>query len=71
MLFKIVAPHRHRAALGERIFWCERHATVTESGLSIRWSALEGKILLKGDCRTLNEAKNLCRGAAGLADSDR
>jgi hypothetical protein len=61
MLFRIVEPHRHRAILGDRIFWCERATTKTEMGLSVRWSALQGDLVLKSDCRTLNEAKNLCR----------
>jgi hypothetical protein len=64
MLFRIVGPHQHRAVLGKRIFSCERETITTDEKLSTLWSAFDGKTLLKGDCRTLNEAKNLCRGAA-------
>jgi hypothetical protein len=64
MLFRIVAPHEHRAIVGHRIFWCTRQAVTTEAGLATSWSAFEGKILLAADCRTLNEAKNRCRAAA-------
>ena len=64
MLFKIVGPHRHRAVLGNREFWCERETTVSEGRLSIRWSAFDGKSLLQRDCRTLNDAKKLCRATA-------
>jgi hypothetical protein len=65
MLFKIVGPHRHRAVLGSREFWCERETTTADGRLSIRWSAFDGKILLQRDCRTLNDAKKLCRAIAG------
>lgn len=64
MLFKIVGPHQHRAVLGQRVFWCERESTVADGKLTVRWSAFEGKALLKCDCRTLNAAKNLCRRIA-------
>lgn len=65
MLFKMVGPHRHRAMLGNRVFWCERETTMGDGRLSIRWSAFDGKILLQRDCRTLNDAKKLCRAIAG------
>lgn len=64
MLFKIVGPHRHRAVQGDRVFWCERETTTVEGRVSVRWSAFEGKTLLQGDCRTLNEAKKWCRECA-------
>lgn len=64
MLFKIVGLHRHRAVFGNREFWCERETTTGDGRLSIRWSAFDGKILLQRDCRTLNDAKKLCRATA-------
>jgi hypothetical protein len=64
MLFRIVAPHTHRAVLSAGTFTCVRIATPTDEGLSIAWEVYRGDTLLKGDCRTLNEAKKLCRSVS-------
>ena len=64
MLFRIVAPHTHRAVVGGNTFTCLRNARQTETGLLVTWAAYRGDELLKGDCRTLNEAKNHCRAAS-------
>jgi hypothetical protein len=64
LLFRIVGPHLHRAAAGGHVFTCAREATATEAGLSIRWLVFQNETLLKNDCRTLNDAKKLCRIAA-------
>ncbi len=61
MLFRIVAPHTHRAVVGANTFTCSRIATLADDKVSITWAAHRGDVLLKGDCRTLNEAKTLCR----------
>lgn len=45
------------------MFVCVRSAKETDDGVVISWAAYREKALLKGDCRTLNEAKALCRGA--------
>jgi hypothetical protein len=63
MMFRIVAPHTHRAFMGTDTVTCIRKAVTTEAGLEISWAAYRGDQLLKGDCRTLNEAKNVCRSA--------
>ena len=68
LFFKIVGPHLHRAVLGKRVFLCERKATRSETGLSVRWTAFEGEMPLGTDCPTLNDAKNLCRLAACAAE---
>ena len=36
----------------------------TDAGSTNLWSALMNDVLLQADCRTLNEAKNVCRAAA-------
>jgi hypothetical protein len=64
MQFKIVGQHEHRAVVGGSTFLCVRHDTKTDNGLSITWTALRDNTVLKSDCRTLNEAKNVCRAAA-------
>jgi hypothetical protein len=61
MLFRIVAPHTHRAFAGGETFTCFRRTAKEPSGLQITWAAYRGEVLLKNDCRTLNEAKRLCR----------
>jgi hypothetical protein len=70
MLFRIVGAHRHRAIMNGHTFWCERATTKTDTGLLVRWSALQGNLILKADCRTLNEAKNLCRVKAADEPGD-
>ena len=64
MQFKIVGQHEHRAVVGDTIFSCVRHDTKTDAGLLISWIASRNNVVLKNDCRTLNEAKNVCRAAA-------
>jgi hypothetical protein len=64
MQFRIVAPHTHYARVRCGAFTCVRTAVLGEAGLQITWAAYRGESLLKQDCRTLNEAKNLCRLAA-------
>ena len=63
MMFRIVGDHTHRAVVGGVMFVCVRSAKETDDGVVISWAAYREKALLKGDCRTLNEAKALCRGA--------
>ena len=63
MKFRIVGPHIHQAVVGGRTFSCVRKALMTEAGLLVSWSASKDKAVLKNGCRTLNEAKNLCRAA--------
>ena len=64
MQFRIVGNHLHRAVLEGSEYSCVRESTATDAGLVIRWSAWKDSVVLKNDCRTLNEAKNLCRSAA-------
>lgn len=68
MLFAIVGPHQHKAVVSGRVFRCVREAAIVNDVLSIRWSAFAGEALLKSDCRTLNEAKRLCRAAGKGVD---
>jgi hypothetical protein len=67
MPFRIVGHHQHRAVVDGHTYCCIRETTATDAGLLNRWSAYRDNTLLKGDCRTLNEAKQLCRAAAGEA----
>jgi hypothetical protein len=65
MDFRLVGPHQHQATAGGQTFFCFRRVVrIQEGGLAISWSASRGEVVLKNDCRTLNEAKNLCRAAA-------
>ena len=64
MQFKIVGQHEHRAVVGGATFSCVRRDTKTDAGLLISWTASRNNVVLKNDCRTLNEAKNVCRAAA-------
>jgi hypothetical protein len=61
MQFRIVGAHQHKAVVGPSTFLCVRRDTPTETGLTVRWLACRNEAVLKDDCRTLNEAKNLCR----------
>lgn len=63
MQFRIVGPHQHRAVVGPTVFLCVRHDVVTDAGRVISWIASRNGTVLKDDCRTLNESKNLCRRA--------
>lgn len=62
MQFRIVGAD-HRAIVGTSTFVCVRRDRTTDSGVAIRWMACRNSDVLKDDCRTLNEAKNLCRQA--------
>lgn len=64
MDFRIIAPHTHRATSAAGAFTCLRTATPSEAGLQVTWAAYRDNELLKADCRTLNEAKKVCRSAA-------
>lgn len=64
MQFKIVGAHQHRAVVGPSTFLCLRRDTTTDAGLVIAWIASRNNTVLKDNCRTLNEAKNLCRQAS-------
>ena len=64
MQFRIVGQHVHRAVVGGSTYSCTRQDTKTDGGLSIAWTAMKDNAVLKSDCRTLNEAKNVCRAAA-------
>lgn len=63
MQFRIVGAHQHRAFVGSNTFVCIRRDAATDAGLAISWIASRNNAVLKDDCRTLNEAKNLCRRA--------
>lgn len=63
MQFRIVGAHQHRAVVGASQFMCVRRDAAGENGLVIWWIASRNDVVLKDDCRTLNEAKNLCRRA--------
>jgi hypothetical protein len=63
MQFRIVGAHQHRAVAGQSTFTCVRRDTSTDAGVVIAWIACRNEAVLKDDCRTLNEAKNLCRRA--------
>jgi hypothetical protein len=67
MLFRIIAPHTHKAIIGKDTFVCLR--ALSEPDLAVSWSAAKNDVVLKSDCRTLNEAKKVCREAAGAAPS--
>lgn len=58
-----VAGAQHRAVVGDVTYGCVREVIATDAGHSIRWSAYRNDELLKRECRTLNEAKNVCRAA--------
>jgi hypothetical protein len=64
MQFRIVGPHQHRAVVGSSTFVCIRRDSTTDGRLVITWVACRNDAVLKDDCRTLNEAKNLCRAAS-------
>ena len=61
MHFRIVGPNQHRAVVGPSTFLCVRRDTRIENGIALVWIASRNDVVLKDDCRTLNEAKNLCR----------
>ena len=61
MQFRIVGPHQHRATVGPSTFMCIRRDAATEAGVVMAWVASRNDVVLKDNCRTLNEAKNLCR----------
>jgi hypothetical protein len=61
MQFKIVGTNQHRAVFGPTTFLCVRRDTTSDAGVSMLWIASRNNAVLKDDCRTLNEAKNLCR----------
>lgn len=64
MLFRIVAPHTHQARAAAGVFTCLRVLTAGELHPQISWSVYLGEVVLKTDCRTLNEAKQVCRREA-------
>jgi hypothetical protein len=61
MQFRIVGAHQHRAVVGSSTFVCIRRDATKDAGPVILWVASRNDVVLKDDCRTLNEAKNLCR----------
>ena len=63
MLFRIVGTHQHRAVVGANTFTCVRRDLVQDGQARIWWIACRNETVLKDDCRTLNQAKNLCRQA--------
>jgi hypothetical protein len=63
MQFRIVGPNQHRAVVGPSVYLCARRDTNSEKGLTFLWLACRNEVVLKDDCRTLNEAKNHCRQA--------
>jgi hypothetical protein len=64
MHFRIIGAHQHRAVVGPDTFVCVRRDAATDAGPVICWIASRNDAVLKGDCRTLNEAKKLCRQAS-------
>jgi hypothetical protein len=70
MPFRIVGHHQHRAVVAGHAFCCVRQTIVNDIGLSFLWSVLKDDTLLKSDCRTLNDAKKLCRAAANEVRRD-
>ena len=67
MQFRIVGVHIHQAVVQGCTFTCMRQHTTTDSVVTVTWAASKGSTILKSDCRTLNEAKNLWRAAAAAA----
>ena len=63
MQFRIVGVDQHRAVVGPNTYICVRRDKTIESGVFPRWVACRNNTVLKEDCRTLNEAKNICRQA--------
>lgn len=61
MQFRIVGTHQHRAVVGSSTFLCVRRNTASDTAVATLWIASRNGVVLKDDCRTLNEAKNLCR----------
>ena len=61
MQFRIVGAHQHKAIVGPSTFLCVRRDTMSDAGIAWRWIASRNGVVLKDDCRTLNDAKNLCR----------
>ena len=61
MQFRITAPHHHQAVRSGSTFSCTLKRVATPTGLAISWCVRRNDQILKDDCRTLNEAKNLCR----------
>ncbi len=61
MQFRIIGAHQHRAVVGPSTYLCVRREAPTDVGLALVWIACRNDTVLKADCRTLNEAKNLCR----------
>ena len=75
MHFRMVGHDQHRAMVDGTTFSCTRESITTEAVVTYRWSAFKDTTLLKGDCRTLNEAKIWCRaalsdGVAAVLSSD-
>lgn len=64
MQFRIVGQHQHRAADGPSEYLCIRFSITTDAGTTNAWTVSKNGTVLKGDCRTLNEAKRTCREAA-------
>lgn len=67
MQFRIVGQHQHRAVVGQSEYLCIRQSIATDAGVTLAWTVLKDGAPLKTDCRTLNEAKQLCRAAATSA----
>jgi hypothetical protein len=67
MQFRIVGPHQHKAVVGDSTFLCVRRDKAQATGVAVLWLASRNEAVLKDDCRTLNEAKNLCRQVSAEA----
>src|SRR5204862_376809 len=63
--FRILGHDRHVAVAGGVTFSCTRETITMDTKISHLWSVLKDGVLLQSGCRTLNEAKNVCRAAAG------
>jgi hypothetical protein len=61
MQFRIVGAHQHRAVVGPSTFLCVGRHSANATNVVMLWIACRTEAVLKDDCRTLNEAKNLCR----------
>ena len=69
MQFRIVGVDQHQAIVGPSTFLCVRRDTQVDTRLAIRWVASRNQTVLKDDCRTLNEAKKVCREALAAASA--
>lgn len=64
MQFRVVGADQHRAVVGAVTYLCVCREIIVNTEWVLRWAACRNEVVLKDDCRTLNEAKNLCRAVA-------